>query len=201
MTETATNDPEPTPAETPLADEHLEPPLKASEVVYEGAVWDIRKDTVDYNGEDMVREYIAHTGAVAIYAEDDEGRVLVIQQYRHPIRKRDWELPAGLLDQQGEDPLDAAKRELGEEADLEADDWSELLRFTPSPGGSDEVIIVYRARGVRAKDEAFERSFEEADIVKRWVPREDVVQGVLGGRLGNAILSLAALAVDRVESR
>lgn len=63
------------------------------------------------------------------------------------------------------------------------------------------MIIVYRARGVRAKDEAFERSFEEADIVKRWVPREDVVQGVLGGRLGNAILSLAALAVDRVESR
>lgn len=201
MTDTVTNDPEPTDAETPIADEPFSPPLTASEIGYHGAVWDIRKDTVDYNGKDMVREYIAHTGAVAVYAEDDEGRVLVIQQYRHPVRLRDWELPAGLLDQEGEDPLDAARRELGEEADLEADDWSELIRFHPSPGGSDEEIIVYRARGVRATSDAFDRTDEEADIVKRWVPRDQVVAGVLEGRLSNAILSLSALAVERLESR
>ncbi|KQO65222.1 NUDIX domain-containing protein [Curtobacterium sp. Leaf261] len=187
--------------DAPIADEPFDTSVTDSSVVYEGAVWDIRRDTVDYNGHEMVREYVDHTGAVAIYAEDDEGRVLVIQQYRHPVRLRDWELPAGLLDVQGEDPLEAAKRELAEEADLEADDWTELVRFNSSPGGSDERLIVYRARGVRATAEAFDRTDEEADIVKRWVPRAEVVAGALDGRLTNAALLLAALAVDAAERR
>ena len=89
----------------PIRDEPFHPEVEQSELVYEGAVWDVRRDTVAYGDGSMVREYVDHTGAVAIYAEDAEGRVLVIQQYRHPIRKRDWELPAGLLDQEGEEPL------------------------------------------------------------------------------------------------
>lgn len=188
-------------ADEPIADEPFAPSVTDSSLVYDGAVWDIRRDTVDYNGHDMVREYVDHTGAVVVYAEDAEGRVLVIQQYRHPVRLRDWELPAGLRDEPGEDPLEAAKRELAEEADLEADDWSELLRFNSSPGGSDEQLIVFRARGVRATADVFDRTDEEADIVKRWVPRAEVVEGALSGRLTNAALVLAALAVDAAERR
>ena len=108
-----------TPADgAPLADEPASPTVTSSEVVFEGAVWNVKRDTVDYNGSPMVREYVAHTGAVAVLAVDADERVLVIKQYRHPIRSRDWELPAGLLDAEGESKLDAAKRELAEEVDL-----------------------------------------------------------------------------------
>jgi 8-oxo-dGTP pyrophosphatase MutT (NUDIX family) len=187
--------------DAPIADQPTSHDVTASERVYEGMVWDVRRDTVDYNDRDMVREYIDHTGAVAVYAEDDEGRVLVIQQYRHPVHLRDWELPAGLLDHEGEDHLTAAKRELAEEADVEADTWEPLVRYNTSSGGSNEFIQVYRARGVRATESAFEREAEEADIVIRWVPREELVAAVLDGRLQNSALIVATLAVEAVERR
>ena len=177
-----------------LADESATPTVTSSETVYEGAVWNVVRDTVDYNGSPMVREYVAHTGAVAVLAVDDDDRVLVIKQYRHPIRSRDWELPAGLLDAEGEGKLDAAKRELMEEVDLEATTWDELVSFHTSPGGNDELVTVYRATGVSATASAFDRSDEEADIEKRWVSLDEIVEGVLAGRLHNSILSIAALA-------
>ncbi|MBP1242165.1 8-oxo-dGTP pyrophosphatase MutT (NUDIX family) [Frigoribacterium sp. PvP120] len=177
-----------------LRDESAAPEVTSSETVFEGAVWNVVRDTVDYNGSPMVREYVAHTGAVAVLAVDDQDRVLVIQQYRHPIRSRDWELPAGLLDAEGESKLDAAKRELMEEADLQATTWHELVSFHTSPGGNDEMVTVYRATGVSATEGAFDRSDEEADIVTRWVSLDEVVEGVLAGRLHNSILSIAALA-------
>lgn len=183
----------------PIADVTASYDVTSSDLVYEGAVWNIRRDTVAYGGGSMVREYVDHTGAVAVYAEDDEGRVLVIQQYRHPVHLRDWELPAGLLDIDGEDELVAAQRELAEEADVEAEQWEPLVRYNTSSGGSDEFIQIYRARGVRATATAFERSDEEADIVKRWVPRSEIVAAILDGRLQNSALLVAALAVDAIE--
>ncbi|MGN8049153.1 NUDIX domain-containing protein [Curtobacterium sp. 22159] len=185
--------------DAPIADESASFEITDSTVVYEGAVWDIRRDTIAYHDDSMVREYVDHTGAVAVYAEDDEGRVLVIQQYRHPVRLRDWELPAGLLDHEGEDHLTAAQRELGEEADLEADTWEPLVRYNTSSGGSDEFIQIYRARGVRSTGSAFEREAEEADIVTRWVPRAELVAAVLDGRLHNSALIVATLAVEAIE--
>ncbi|WIB77044.1 NUDIX hydrolase [Curtobacterium sp. MCPF17_002] len=187
--------------DTPLSDESASFEVTDSTVVYEGAVWNVRRDTIAYHDDTMVREYIDHTGAVAVYAEDDEGRVLVIQQYRHPVRLRDWELPAGLLDMEGEDHLTAAKRELGEEADLEADTWESLVRYNTSSGGSDEFIQIYRARGVRATESAFEREAEEADIVTRWVPRSEIIDAIFDGRLHNSALVVAALAVEALEQR
>ncbi len=190
-----------TAADAPIADETASYEVTDSAVVYEGMVWNVRRDTVDYDGHEMVREYIDHTGAVAVFAEDDEGRVLVIQQYRHPVQLRDWELPAGLLDHEGEDHLTAAQRELGEEADLVAEHWEPLLTYNTSSGGSDEFIEVFRARGVRATESAFEREAEEADIVTRWVPRTELVDAILDGRLHNSALIAATLAVEAVERR
>jgi ADP-ribose pyrophosphatase len=187
--------------DAPIADEPASFEVTDSTVVYEGAVWDVRRDTIAYGDDSMVREYIDHTGAVAVYAEDDEGRVLVIQQYRHPVRVRDWELPAGLLDMEGEDHLTAAQRELGEEADLEADEWEPLVRYNTSSGGSDEFLQIYRARGVRATSSAFEREAEEADIVKRWVPRSELVEAILDGRLHNSGLVVAVLAAEAADAR
>jgi len=187
--------------DAPIADEPASFDVTDSALVYEGAVWNVRRDTVAYGDGSMVREYIDHTGAVAVYAEDDEGRVLVIQQYRHPVHLRDWELPAGLLDKPGEDHLVAAQRELAEEADVQAETWEPLVRYNTSSGGSNEFIEVFRARGVTATSSAFEREAEEADIVVRWVPRAEVLEGIFAGRIQNSALIVAALAVDALERR
>ncbi len=176
-----------------LADESFRAAVLESERVFEGAVWDVRRDRFDLGGAQLVREYQDHPGAVAVLAEDAEGRILLIRQYRHPIGHRDWELPAGLLDVNGESPLDAARRELAEEADLEAAEWSPLCAFFSSPGGSSESVAVYRARGLAPTAHRFDRTAEEAGIELRWAPLAEVVEAVLAGSLRNAILVIAVL--------
>ncbi len=184
-----------------LADDPTEVAVTRSDVVFEGAVWNIRRETFEYGGSAIVREYVAHTGAVGVLAQDDEGRVLLIKQYRHPIRSRDWELPAGLLDIPGEDPLVAAQRELAEETDVTASAWEHLITFNTTPGGSNEQLIVFHATGVSATDAAFEREAEEADIEVRWVPLDEIVDAVLGGTVHNSILCVSALALQAKLAR
>ncbi|MGS0559944.1 NUDIX domain-containing protein [Microbacterium aurugineum] len=185
-----------------LRDEPFEPEVLQSDLVYEGWVWDVRSDRVRYGDGEIVREYVAHTGAVAILALDDEDRVLLIQQYRHPIRHRDWELPAGLLDVDGEAPLDAARRELAEEADLVAAHWEPLVSSWTTPGGNNEMIHIFLATGVAAAPSAHDREDEEADIRVEWVPLADAVDAVLGGRMHNGILSIGVLAAaQRLRDR
>jgi ADP-ribose pyrophosphatase len=179
-----------------ITDEAAPQRVVETELVFEGRVWDIRRDRFVYGEHEIVREYMDHPGAVAILAMDDDERVLLIQQYRHPIGQREWELPAGLLDVEGEDPLEAAKRELGEEVDLVADDWSSLVDFHPSPGGSNELIRIFLAKGLTASTSAFDRSEEEADIRKLWVSLDEAVASVLEGRIHNSILMLAVLAAN-----
>lgn len=167
--------------------------VTSSERVFEGRVWDIRRDEFTFAGHTIAREYMDHPGAVAVLAIDDQDRVLLINQYRHPVGLRDWELPAGLLDVDGEPPLAAARRELAEETDLTAEHWSELITFHTSPGGSNETLHIYEARGL-LPTEAFGRTEEEAEIVKRWVSLDEAVDAVLEGRLSNSILIIAVLA-------
>ena len=177
-----------------LRDEPVKADVISSELVYRGRVWDVRRDTFRYNGEELVREYVAHTGAAAVVALDDQERVLLIQQYRHPIRHRDWELPAGLLDVSGEPPEDAARRELAEEADIAADDWAELASVFTTPGGNDEIVHIFLARGLSVAEGDYVRDAEEADIRVEWVPLQDAVTAVLEGRMRNGILSVGILA-------
>lgn len=177
-----------------LNDQPFRPEIVSSETVFEGAIWNVRRDVFRYNGEEITREYVDHTGAVGILALDDDGRVLLIRQYRHPVRHRDWEIPAGLLDMSGESPLAAAKRELGEEADLQADEWNVLADVFTSPGGNDEAIRIYLARGIHSTGSAFAREAEEADIEVRWVALDEAVEAVLQRRVHNAPLIIALLA-------
>lgn len=178
----------------PLADLPDPAEVRESELVFAGRVWDIRRDRLRFGDHELVRDYVDHPGAVAVLAVDDEQRVLLINQYRHPIGTREWELPAGLLDVPGEDPLVAARRELAEEADVQAADWRELITFATSPGGSDETVAVFEARGLTATAETFARTEEEAELVLRWVPLAEVVEAALAGRIRNSILLVAALA-------
>lgn len=177
----------------PLADEAHEVQVLDSALVFEGAVWDVVRDRFRYGSGEIVREFQKHPGAVAVLAEDEAGRILLIKQYRHPIGYRDWELPAGLLDVAGEDALDAAKRELEEETDVRAADWSELCQFFSSPGGSSELITVFLAQSISDAPETFARHAEETDLELRWVPLEEVVAAVLDGRVRNSILANAVL--------
>ena len=185
----------------PLSDEAFRPEIVSSETVFHGRVWDVRRDVFRYNDADITRDYVDHTGAVAVLALDDAGRVLLIKQYRHPVRHRDWEIPAGLLDIRGEDPLAAVKRELAEEADLVADEWNVLADIFTSPGGSDEAIRIYLARGVRPAPEVFDREEEEADIETAWLPLDDAVDAVLARTVHNAPLIIALLAARTAREK
>ncbi|MBF4564701.1 NUDIX hydrolase [Plantibacter sp. VKM Ac-2876] len=173
----------------------------SSERAFAGKVWDIRRETFRYGDGEVVREFVDHTGAVAVLALDADERVLLIQQYRHPIGERDWELPAGLLDIAGEDPAVAAGRELEEEADLVAGSLQLLTEFYTTPGGSNESIRIYLARDLTATAEAFARAEEEADILVEWVPLDDAVAAVLDGRLHNSILMLGVLTAAAARDR
>jgi ADP-ribose pyrophosphatase len=185
----------------PLRDEAHSVEVLQSDVAFEGVVWDIRRETFAYGDSTLTREFMEHPGAVAVLAVDAEDRVLSIQQYRHPIQMRNWELPAGLLDIDGEPPLDAAQRELAEEADLVAAHWESLIMLHTTPGGSDEVIHVFRATGLSAAPDVFARDSEEADIVLSWVALDSAVDAVLAGRVHNGIFIAAVLAEHARRSR
>lgn len=184
-----------------LRDERVDLEVVSTDVVYEGAVWDVRSDTVRYGDGEMTRQYVEHPGAAAVVALDDDERVVLIQQYRHPIKERDWEIPAGLLDVAGEPPLGTAKRELTEEVDLEADRWQHLLSMHTTPGGNDEVVHLFLARGLRAVETDYEREHEESDMRVERVALTDVIDGVIAGRLRNGILAAGALAAAEVLRR
>ncbi|WP_414640608.1 NUDIX domain-containing protein [Amnibacterium sp.] len=175
-------------------------PVIERRMIHEGRVWNVAWERFDYDGTPIVRELVDHPGAVAVLALDDEERALLIRQYRHPIHARVWEIPAGLLDGPGESALTAAQRELGEEADLAAERWNVLADFQNSPGGSDETIRVYLARGISTLP-AFARHDEEADIETRWVPLDDVVDAILHRRVQSPSLAVGALAAVAARSR
>ena len=124
--------------------------LLSSRKVYEGRIWDVVSDSFQLNddGDALVRDYIDHPGAVAVLPMNDAGEVLLIKQYRHPVGMDLWEIPAGLLDVEGEDFVVGAARELAEEADLVAGRWNVLADFFNSPGSSSEAIRIYLARGL-----------------------------------------------------
>lgn len=179
-----------------LSDDRVTPHLLDTETVFSGHVWNVDRERFELEGSEITREFVNHTGAVAVLALDERDRVLLIKQYRHPVRLRDWELPAGLLDVENESPLVAAQREFAEETDLQAESWHVLSEMLTSPGGSNEAVRIYLARGVSATGETFDRFAEEAGIEMRWVPLEDAVDAVLDRRIQNSILCIGLLAAQ-----
>lgn len=171
----------------------------ASTDVHIGRILALRLDTVAMPGGGTAeREVVEHLGAVAIVALDEDGAVTLIHQYRHPLGRRIWELPAGLIDHAGEDPLEAAKRELAEEAGLAAENWSVLVDVAASPGFTDEVVRVFIATDLSAVDREV-LSDEEADLVVRRFPLGDAVRMTLAGEVVNAAAVGGLLATGAVR--
>lgn len=170
----------------------------SSDLVYEGRVIAVRKDVVSMPGDtSSQRDVVVHPGAVGVVALDDRGRVLLVTQYRHPVRRRLEELPAGLLDVDGEPALEAAQRELREEAGLAAHTWHVLADTLTSPGMTDEAIRIYLARDVHVVDRDLQEH-EEIDLTIEWVELESAVRRVLAGDIENAMCVVGLLAADRM---
>ena len=181
----------------PLEDRLEERPVVAAHTIHHGMVWDVVSERVDL-GEagEVTREFVRHPGAVSVVALDEDDRVAFVQQYRHPVRMLEWELPAGLLDVEGEDPWLAAARELHEEADLVAGRWHVLAEYFSSPGGMDEALRVYLARDLGAvpEHERHTREHEELGMPVRWVPLDEAHDAVLAGRIHNPSAVIGVLA-------
>ncbi|MFI1017308.1 NUDIX domain-containing protein [Streptomyces sp. NPDC020965] len=181
---------------TPIEDTPEEWRVTATANPFRGYKTGVRTDQVVMpDGTVAGRDYQVHPGSVAVLALDDDQRVLVLRQYRHPVRQKLWEIPAGLLDVPGENPLHAVQRELYEEAHVKAEDWRVLTDIYTTPGGSDEAVRIFLARGLSAAEgERYEVSHEEADMELARVPLQDLVRGVLAGDLHNACLVVGVLA-------
>ena len=149
------------------------------------------------------RDVVIHPGAVAVLALDDAGQVLLIRQYRHPVRRLLWEIPAGLRDVSGEPAWATARRELLEEAGYRAGDWRVLADYYTSPGFSTERLRVFLARDLEFVPEA-ERDFvpeaEEAELVSAWLPLDEAVRKVFAGDLHNGVAALGVLAAYAARS-
>jgi ADP-ribose pyrophosphatase len=187
-----------------LEDEFGAKPVRRSDVVFSGRIWDVRRDVVDLGtAGEVTREYVDHPGAVAILALDDDGQVALVHQYRHPVGMTMWELPAGLLDVEGELPAAAAARELAEETDLRAGRWDTLIDWTNSPGGMSEVLRCFLARDLSEvpHHERHAREAEELDMKLAWFPLEEVREAILAGDLHNPSLVVGVLAACAARDR
>lgn len=189
-------------------------PVTESRTVYHGLVWDVRRDTVDLGEAGTVdREYIEHPGAVIVVALREpapapasgtgDPEVLLIKQYRHPVGATEWELPAGLLDVDGEPPWLAAERELAEEADLRAASWHVLADYYASPGGMTEALRIYLARELTEvpPDQRHARQAEELGMQTGWVSLGDAQVAALTGRLNNVGAIVGVLAAAAANAR
>src|SRR4051794_36087555 len=165
-----------------------------SEQVYDGKVISLHRDELAMPGDTTAwRDVVSHPGAVAVVALDEDGAIVVVRQYRHPVGRELDELPAGLLDVDGEPAAETAKRELAEEAGLGADQWHVLVDLLTTPGMSNEAARIFLARGLHEVDRDVQEH-EEAEMTSFRVPLADVVSGVLAGRYENSLLVAGALA-------
>jgi ADP-ribose pyrophosphatase len=164
--------------------------------VYDGRVIALRRDHLAMPGNTSAwRDVVEHPGSVAVVALDDKDAVVVVRQYRHPIRRELDELPAGVLDKEGEPALETAKRELAEEAGLSADDWQVLVDLLTTPGMADEASRIFLARGLREVERDVQEH-EESEMTSFRVPLDDLVTGALSGRYENALLIAGILAAS-----
>ncbi|MCX6399867.1 MAG: NUDIX hydrolase [Propionibacteriales bacterium] len=166
----------------------------------------LRSDQVSRPGAvdegEFRRLVVEHPGAAVILAIDADDRVLCLKQYRHPAQHRLVELPAGVCDHPGEDPLEVAQRELREEAAFQASRWTHLLSTFSSPGYSAEQIHYFLAEGLSAADRGdFVLAHEEADLETLWVPFADLVDAILDGRISDGPVVQVVLAAQVLRDR
>jgi len=179
------------------SDQPVAIPALDRKLIHKGMVWDLVSESFAFGDEVLTREFIDHTGAVAVMALNDRDELLLMRQYRRPVNKYLMELPAGLLDVPGEGKLECAKRELAEEARLGAASWQELISFHTTPGGNTEMITVFVARDLSENNSGYIATGEEKDMPQSWVPIAEAVSSVLRGEIKSpsAVVGIMAYAL------
>lgn len=176
--------------------------VRSREVRYQGRIFDVVTEEVTMpGGGTALRDHVRHVGAVAVVALDDAGQVVLIRQYRQPVGRRLWELPAGLSDVTGEDPAAGAARELAEEVDLVAGRLDVLVDLHSSPGFTDELVRVFLARDLVEvpAGQRHARSEEEADLQIVRIDLDEAVGMALAGEVTNAACVAGLLAAARAR--
>lgn len=187
-----------------LVDVPLAWPVESSTVLAQGKITSYVEDQVRTpDGQLIAREYLKHPGAVGVIALDDHDRVALVRQYRHPVRHRLIEPPAGLLDVEGEGYLATVKRELAEEVGLAAGSWAVLVDLFTTPGILGESLRIYLARDLEVVDDpdGYVREGEEAHMDTVWASLDDLVEAVLDGRLHNPTVVSGVLAAWTARER
>lgn len=183
-----------------IQDRKVRWPVRSREVLGTGRVSSFVEEQVETpDGETMTRQFLTHPGAVAVVAWDEErDEIVLLRQYRHPVGMELVEIPAGLLDEEGEDWQVAAARELAEEAELAAARWDVLVDTLTTPGSCEESIRVYLARELSptSRPDGFVLEGEEAQMTVGTAPRQDVVDAVLDGRCQSPTLVAGILALE-----
>ena len=170
-------------------------PVAGTEEHFRNWLVSVRTDKVVMpDSQQAERTVITHIGAVAVLALDERDRVLMIRQYRHPVARQLWEIPAGLRDVTGEALADTARRELLEETGHVAREWHVLLDSYSSPGIITERMRIFLARGLEAADSGYQRQGEEKFLRTAWVPLAEAVTAALAGKLHNGATVQGVLA-------
>lgn len=178
----------------PVSDAELSESRISSEEIYNGVLLHVFKDDVLLpNGNPGVREYIRHLGAACVVPITKSGDVLIVRQFRYPFRKVLLEIPAGKLDAAGEDPMEAAKRELREETGAAADEMVYLGPFYPTCAYSDEVIHMYLARGLSFGNTDLD---DDEFIYTETIPLEQLIESVMKGEIADGKTQTALLKTN-----
>ena len=197
-------DPAPIAEPAQFGDDPLEEHVVGSQVVHRGRYLEVRVETIERaDGTRGTRDVIGHPGAVAVLALDDDGRLLLVRQWRVPARRAMLEIPAGTLDVHDgvtEDPDGAARRELEEETGHRAATWRRLSTFWTAPGFASEVMHLYLATGIAGAG-ADDRLTPDEDerLELRHVTLDDTLDLVERGEICDAKTILGILWLDRLR--
>lgn len=171
----------------------------SSQLLFDAPIIAVRKDELAMPNEQVAyRDVVEHMGAVAVAAVNDAGEIAMVHQYRHAVKRRLWELPAGLLDVKDESGLAGAQRELVEEAGLKAAQWSLLADIVTSPGFCEETARVYLAQDLTEVERPEAFGDEEADMDFAWIKLDAAVAKVLAGEINNSIAVTGIFAAWQV---
>ena len=171
----------------------------SSQLLFDAPIIAVRKDELAMPNEQVAyRDVVEHMGAVAVAAVNDAGEIAMVHQYRHAVKRRLWELPAGLLDVKDESELAGAQRELVEEAGLKAAQWSVLADIVTSPGFCEETARLYLAQDLIEVERPEAFGDEEADMDFAWIKLDEAVAKVLAGEINNSIAVTGIFAAWQV---
>lgn len=180
-----------------IADKEFQARVNSSKELFSSPYLSLTQDEITLADETFTRIVVKPHDAVGILAVDEDNRILLLSQYRHPQSRIVIEIPAGTCDLTGEDVLGTAQRELAEEADLVAESWENLLELTMSPGYSTERLTVFLATKLSESLDQYERKHEESDLEYYWITPEAALEAIDAGLITDAKTVAAIHAYDR----